>query len=329
MRYIAHREIQKKGIFWAVFRQCRYVYSLIIRRLYLLQQSFKHVADFKKNYKFSICAIFRNEGVFLKEWIEFHLLIGVEHFYLYNNFSEDNYLEILQPYIESGVVTLTDWPIEGGQLQAYIDCFKKHKEHTDWIAYIDLDEFICLKKETDIKTWIRPYRNYPTVYINWKMFGISGVMEHNEKILVTEQYTSSWEYLANTGKSFINTRFNFTEIGCHLSYPIVKIGRFSTTILPINEFKKSFHHWVCRSPRRKESGIQLNHYYYRSYTQYLYKAFKRPDAISPKSGEIRKKKGMFELHETRCTQRDFVIQRFLTLLKRNMEKGLGNTVRGI
>ncbi len=86
--------------------------------------------------------------MFLREWIEFHILVGVEHFYLYNNFSEDNYLEVLQPYIESGIVTLTDWPIESGQLSAYLDCFKRHKNHTVWKAYINPDEFICLRKET-------------------------------------------------------------------------------------------------------------------------------------------------------------------------------------
>lgn len=287
--------------------------------LYCSQASFKCSADVRKTYTFSICAIFRNEAMFLREWIEFHILVGVEHFYLYNNFSEDNYLEVLQPYIESGIVTLTDWPIESGQLSAYLDCFKRHKNHTDWIAYIDLDEFICLRKETDIKEWIRPYKNYPTVYVNWKMFGISGVMEHDKQKTVIEQYTASWEHLSNAGKSFINTRFNFDEIGCHMSYPTIRICGHPSTILPINEFKKFFHHWVCRAPKRKESSIQLNHYYYRSYSQYLYKAFVRPDAMSPTSGEARRKKGIFELQETRCIVKDFTIQRFLTLLKRNMK----------
>ena len=320
IQYISQVELRKKGLFWGIFRQCRYLFSWITKMLYCSQASFKRSANTRKTYTFSICAIFRNEATFLREWIEFHLLVGVEHFYLYNNFSEDNYLEILQPYIDSEIVTLTDWPIESGQLSAYLDCFNRYKEHTEWIAYIDLDEFICMRKEIDIKDWIRPYKNYPTVYVNWKMFGISGIMEHDKQKTVIEQYTASWEHLSNAGKSFINTRFNFKEIGCHLSYPAIRICGLPSTILPINEFKKSFHHWVCRAPKRKESGIQLNHYYYRSYSQYLYKAFKRPDAMSPASGEVRRKEGVFELQETRCIAKDFTIQRFLTLLKRNMNK---------
>ena len=39
----------------------------------------------EKKYFLAICAIFKNEGKFLKEWLNYYLLAGVEHFYLYNN----------------------------------------------------------------------------------------------------------------------------------------------------------------------------------------------------------------------------------------------------
>jgi len=54
----------------------------------------------------SICGIYRDEAFYLREWIEFHRLVGVERFYLYDNFSEDNHREVLAPYIESGIVVL-------------------------------------------------------------------------------------------------------------------------------------------------------------------------------------------------------------------------------
>ncbi len=63
-------------------------------------------------YYLSICAIFKNEAAYLGEWIEFHRLAGVEHFYLYNNLSDDNYFSVLKYYIDKGTVTLRDWPEE-------------------------------------------------------------------------------------------------------------------------------------------------------------------------------------------------------------------------
>ena len=51
---------------------------------YPLVRLYKRDNVFKK-YDVTLCAIFRNEALFLKEWIDYHRTIGIEHFYLYNN----------------------------------------------------------------------------------------------------------------------------------------------------------------------------------------------------------------------------------------------------
>ena len=50
--------------------------------------------------------MFKNESWSLKEWIEHYKLHGADHVYLVDDFSDDDYLPILQPYIDSGYVTL-------------------------------------------------------------------------------------------------------------------------------------------------------------------------------------------------------------------------------
>ncbi|MBR2734192.1 MAG: glycosyltransferase family 2 protein, partial [Selenomonadaceae bacterium] len=37
----------------------------------------------------AIAAILKNEGHYIKEWLDYHLLAGVDHFYLYDNDSTD------------------------------------------------------------------------------------------------------------------------------------------------------------------------------------------------------------------------------------------------
>ena len=44
------------------------------------------------------------------QWIEYHRLLGVEHFYIYDNNSEDAILARLQGYMDAGVVTYIHWP---------------------------------------------------------------------------------------------------------------------------------------------------------------------------------------------------------------------------
>ena len=47
--------------------------------------------------------------------------MGVERFFLYDNFSLDDHQEVLAPYVDEGVVVLHDWPDFPGQLSAYDD----------------------------------------------------------------------------------------------------------------------------------------------------------------------------------------------------------------
>ena len=105
----------------------------------------------KKKYYLSLCSIFKNEGKYMKEWLDFHLIVGFEHFYLYNNFSSDNYQKVLKPYIEKGIVTLIDWPYQYGQMVAYNDCIKRFQEESNWIAFMDLDEFAVPVEYSDVR----------------------------------------------------------------------------------------------------------------------------------------------------------------------------------
>lgn len=86
----------------------------------------------KKKYNVSLCAIFKDEAANLTEWIEYHKIVGVEHFYLYNNFSCDDYCKVLEPYIEKGLVTLIDWPFKQGQMKAYENCVNVYGSESQW-----------------------------------------------------------------------------------------------------------------------------------------------------------------------------------------------------
>jgi hypothetical protein len=55
----------------------------------------------------SILSVIKNEGHCLAKWIELHLLVGVETFYLVINDNGDNISAILAPYVPSGYVMLS------------------------------------------------------------------------------------------------------------------------------------------------------------------------------------------------------------------------------
>lgn len=149
----------------------------------------------KYTYELAIGAIFRDEAPYLKEWIEFHKIVGVEHFYLYNNVSQDDYLSVLQPYIDSGEVELFDWPYEDNsfkgfcyhvQPQAYSDCIRRADGVADWLAIIDTDEFLTPTRKNTVPEVLKSYQNYAGVCFDWQVFGTSDIPAIPEDKLMIE-----------------------------------------------------------------------------------------------------------------------------------------------
>ena len=132
----------------------------------------------KYPYNLAICAILRNEGKFVKEWIDWHLMIGVEKFYLYDNESDDNMVDVLRPYIEKGIVDYTYYPGRCRQLPAYNDCLRKHCYDTEWLAVIDGDEFLCPLGGKNLLDFLRQMsvqcQNMGGLGVNWRVFGSNG-----------------------------------------------------------------------------------------------------------------------------------------------------------
>ena len=136
----------------------------------------------------SICAIYRWEGPYLREWVAFHKLLGVERFFLYDNRSDDEHREALAPYLNDGTVELTEWPLFPGQVQAYTDCIERHRDDSRWIAFIDIDEFLFSPTGRPLPEVLERYERWAGVGVNRVTFGTSG-HETRQAGLVLENYT--------------------------------------------------------------------------------------------------------------------------------------------
>lgn len=271
----------------------------------------------KKKYDVAICAIFKNEAHNMKEWIEFHKIIGVDHFYLYNNFSNDNYLEVLNIYIDKGLVTLIDWPIEKGQMKAYEHCFANFKEECNWVSFLDLDEYIIPIKTESIKKWLEKRTIFPCILVYWKMFGTSGIIENNEQILITEQYTVSWDKLVNIGKVFWNTEFIISDYSSmHLMNAKHKVFGLNIIIPPLNQFNQFVKYGIHRHGRKTKNDIdiQINHYWSKSLKDMVIKKFARGDAFFGDTAPTRNWDS-FMYHENKNTSTDHKIFKYLIQLK--------------
>ncbi|MGN8056099.1 glycosyltransferase family 2 protein [Pedobacter sp. 22163] len=121
--------------------------------------------------------ILRENILFLEEWIKYHLCLGFNHIYLYDNsgsleyeynFNGNNRYNIDFKALTAAVtdeqlyhslndilrrfsdrLTIIDWSpknaqgeIVYGQKDSIVDYFKRYSKLSDWTAFIDIDEFI-------------------------------------------------------------------------------------------------------------------------------------------------------------------------------------------
>ncbi|MGH6894592.1 MAG: glycosyltransferase family 92 protein [Dongiaceae bacterium] len=185
-------------------------------------------------HELSVAAIFKNEARFLGEWLHFHDGVGVDHFFLYDDSSSDDFLAILDPWIAAGRVTL----INGSgmnQISAYNDCIRRFAEKSRWIAFIDLDEFLFSPESRNLKQVLHRYQDLPAVFVYWVLYGSSGHVSRPDGYVIdsytrcldlkaagTEQfdhgppgkesYVTGW---ARDGKSIVNPR-RIVQMGAHI-----------------------------------------------------------------------------------------------------------------
>jgi hypothetical protein len=136
----------------------------------------------------SICLIAKNEARYIREWLEYHLMIGVEHFHIYNNGSEDDISGAIQDY--SRYITLIEWPHRGNQQKlAYQHYLREYASASKWTAFIDADEFLCYSGKESLYDFLAASSSSVAGFqVPWVIYGTNGHLTRPPG-LVIENYT--------------------------------------------------------------------------------------------------------------------------------------------
>jgi hypothetical protein len=106
------------------------------------------------------------EDYYLKEWLDYNQKLGFDKVLMYQN---DWECKLNHPILEKGICN-------GGSIQVplYNQVLNDNTEF-DWLAFIDCDEFIVLKKHNNIKELIEEYKDKTNVIaLNWIFYGNLG-----------------------------------------------------------------------------------------------------------------------------------------------------------
>ncbi len=263
-------------------------------------------------YELSILAMFRDESNYLKEWVDYHRLVGVQHFWLYNDHSTDNWESVLQPYIDEGVVNVITWTGEGGfkeQLTIYKEGIVNARGKTKWLAIIDIDEFILPmhpKEQTVLESLDKHYQNASAVFLNWRNFGTGKItLREGESLLQRLTACSLPEHPNNNvGKSIIRPECMNLEAPWSPHHVSLNPGLsyYNGSGRPFDE--KIFSIFIPNTHRY----LRINHYVLRD--EYFFQNYRYPRKI--KMGEPPHL--LMEHYQSFSRTKDFAIQRFVEKL---------------
>jgi hypothetical protein len=119
--------------------------------------------------KVALTCIAKWEDNYMEEWLLYNRKIGFDHIYIYEN---DWRCKLDFPWI-----TKIPWDGQKMQVKAYNDFIKNHNNDYDWVAFFDCDEFIVLKKHSNIKEFLADYDNPNGLMINWQYYGANGQLD--------------------------------------------------------------------------------------------------------------------------------------------------------
>jgi hypothetical protein len=105
--------------------------------------------------KLAICAIVKDEARYIEEWLAFHFLQGVSQVLIFDNENTDGTRDILKCVARHLPISVVNWPGQDYyqvQMEAYRDGAMRLTGQADWVAFIDIDEFLFSSRCYSIRT---------------------------------------------------------------------------------------------------------------------------------------------------------------------------------
>lgn len=232
-----------------------------------------------------VITIVKNEHLYLNEWIKYHLDLGIEHIFVFEDFDSETHKSITDTYGDK--VTLNNifsilneddrkvalelkktkkWNVQHIYLRnalKYVGSLNKF----DWCFVIDADEFVTL--EGDALDKVLPlYENHDAFIMLWKCYGADGHIskpDYTEKGVI-ETYTKEvCNNIIDKPQSLVKTCYNLKRYRpefFHNQHRPSDVCKWCNTDLK-------------RNIRATYSKIYIRHYVTKSWEEFAWKRIKR------------------------------------------------------
>ncbi len=143
----------------------------------------------KDKYIYDVCTVTKakHENLYVRDFIEYYLNLGVDKFYFGDDNEEyvENLSDILQDYVTKGLVDINYVYYRNMSHELFFDeSFRAVKYRCKWILFIDVDEYL---EFTDKNMNIKTYLNMPifdkcdVIRIHWLIYDDNNLVYYDER----------------------------------------------------------------------------------------------------------------------------------------------------
>ena len=249
------------------------------------------MSDSTYKYTLSFVTIMKFEEDHVAEWIAFHKVCGVEHFYIYdNNDSPESMAQLLKPFIDSKLITLIHWPGPVRMFEAYNNAIFRFKQESKYMMFIDADEFLVSELNELIyetvdnmfnrlrqKNYLFNREQVGGIGINWKVYGTSKHITKPAGLLIRNYLYRGETDINRHIKSIIDPRLVNSMGNPHFAQYKQGYKCVSQSGLEIN------------GPffdNENSSPLRINHYFYKSEEEFKFRLKRKKADVSISEKEL-------------------------------------------
>ena len=222
--------------------------------------------------KAAVFAMIKNEHLYLEDWIQHNLKLGFDEIWLAEDYDSKSHKSITDKYPQVHYMDLDRMGIHQsyrkikiqGWAFNFMSKFLKWKGF-NWLANIDIDEYIELDKGKTLKEVLGEYSDYKGLFLAWKMYGASGRIKCTDlppevAYPIPSPYIYKREW---SGKMLVNLdRITNQDkyINIHNNFGGVDIYKVEVEAPPLK--RKEPKYW---------KKIWINHYFTKSFEDWLFR----------------------------------------------------------
>lgn len=238
---------------------------------------------FRIKMKTLLVAIAKNENKYIDEFINYHYKLGFSQIVICDNNDIDgevisNDKVIVEDFRGKHKERKLGTRYFGIQEDAYNYCYKKYNEQYDWIAFLDIDEFLTIPNDT-LEGYLKTVdKNASAVYVNWIIYGDNEKLYYEDKP-VLERFPNQSSNLSKPenpkGQEYFKTIVRGHGECKHMYVHNCKVKHY---VVNSNNERIFNHKYMPLFIDKCVDKIYIRHYITKSISEYLERHFHKTSA---------------------------------------------------